>query len=75
MQLINEAKRVFDIEIEALKSVRDNLDDNFLNILNAITNCKGKVIITGMGKPGHIGRKIASTMASLGTQSFFFTSC
>lgn len=71
MQLINEAKRVFDIEIEALKSVRDNLDDNFLNILNAITNCKGKVIITGMGKPGHIGRKIASTMASLGTQSFF----
>lgn len=71
MSLLDEAKRVFDVEIEALKSVRDNLDNDFLNILNAITNCKGKVIITGMGKPGHIARKIAATMSSLGTPSFF----
>lgn len=69
--LINEAKKVFDIEIKALELVRDSIDENFLDILNAITNCKGKVIITGMGKPGHIGRKIAATMASLGTPSFF----
>lgn len=71
MNYIEEAKKVFDIEINALKKVRDNLDNNFLQILNTITKCKGKVIITGIGKPGHIGRKIAATMASLGTPSFF----
>lgn len=71
MDLIQEAKRVFDIEINALESVRDSLNSDFLSIIDAITNCKGKVIITGMGKPGHIGRKIAATMASLGTASFF----
>lgn len=71
MDLIREAKRVFDIEINALESVRDSLNSDFLEIINAITRCKGKVIITGMGKPGHIGRKIAATMASLGTSSFF----
>ncbi len=71
MNYLNEAKRVFDIEIEALKLVRDNLDENFNNILEIVTECKGKVIITGMGKPGHIARKIAATMASLGTSAFF----
>lgn len=71
MDLIQEAKRVFDIEINALESVRDSLNTDFLEITDAITNCKGKVIITGMGKPGHIARKIAATMASLGTSSFF----
>ena len=71
MDLIQEGKRVFDIEINALESVRDSLNSDFLEIINAITNCNGKVIITGMGKPGHIGRKIAATMASLGTSSFF----
>ncbi len=71
MDLIQEAKRVFDIEINALESVRDSLNSDFLEIVDAITKCKGKVIITGMGKPGHIGRKIAATMASLGTSSFF----
>ncbi|EKC80755.1 KpsF/GutQ, partial [human gut metagenome] len=40
-------------------------------IVKLICDCKGKVVITGMGKPGHIGTKIAATMASLGTPSFF----
>lgn len=71
MDFIQEAKRVFDIEINALESVRDSLNSSFLEILNAVTDCKGKVVITGMGKPGHIGRKIAATLASLGTPSFF----
>lgn len=71
MDLIQEAKKVFDIEINALESVRDSLSSDFLTIIDTITNCKGKVIITGMGKSGHIGRKIAATMASLGTSSFF----
>jgi arabinose-5-phosphate isomerase len=71
MDLIQEAKKVFDIEISALESVRDSLSSEFLAIVDAITKCQGKVIITGMGKSGHIGRKIAATMASLGTSSFF----
>ena len=71
MDLLQEAKRIFDIEINSLNSVRDALNSDFLKIIDAIVNCKGKVIITGMGKPGHIGRKIAATMSSLGTPSFF----
>lgn len=70
MDLIEEGKRVFDIEIEALKRTRDAIDDTFLEILNLITNCKGKVIITGMGKPGHVAKKLAATFSSLGTSSF-----
>lgn len=71
MDKIEEAKRVFDIEIEALKSTRDLLGDVFISILDEITKCQGKVIITGMGKPGHIGRKLAATFSSLGTSSFY----
>ena len=71
MDKLKEAKKVFDVEIEALKKTRDALDENFVEILDAVTSCKGKVIITGMGKPGHIGTKIAATLASLGTPSFY----
>jgi len=71
MNYVNEAKKVFDIEIKALEITRDNLDENFNTILDIITECKGKVIIIGVGKSGHVGRKIAATMASLGTPSFF----
>ena len=71
MDKLHEGKRVFDIEIEALKRTRDALDETFVRILDMVTECKGKVIITGMGKPGHIGTKIAATFASLGTQSFY----
>lgn len=65
-----EAKKVFDKEITALEKTRDALDDTFLQILDLIINCKGKVIITGMGKPGHIAAKLAATFSSLGTPSF-----
>lgn len=71
MDKLAEAKKVFDIEIEALKKTRDALDEAFVEILDSVTSCKGKVIITGMGKPGHIGTKIAATLASLGTPSFY----
>lgn len=70
-ELLLEAKKVFDTEIKALELVRDQLDESFTDILKAVTECKGKVIITGIGKSGHIARKIAATMASLGTPSFF----
>lgn len=70
MDKLAEGKRVFDIEIEALKKTRDALDGTFVTILDLITNCTGKVIITGMGKPGHIATKLAATFASLGTSAF-----
>lgn len=71
MDIIQEAKRVFNIEIEALEKTRDSLDNNFVDILNAIVNCNGKLVITGIGKPGHIAKKLAATFSSLGTPSFF----
>lgn len=70
MDRLAEGKRVFDIEIAALEKTRDSLGDTYLQILDLITNCEGKVIFTGMGKPGHIAAKLAATFASLGTPSF-----
>ncbi len=70
MDRLAEGKRVFDIEIEALKRTRDVLDDTYLRILDLCTSCSGKVIVTGMGKPGHIAAKLAATFASLGTPAF-----
>ena len=67
---LSEARKVFDVEIAALKKTRDALDCTYLQILDLITNCDGKVIITGMGKPGHIAAKLAATFASLGTPAF-----
>lgn len=70
MDRLLEAKKVFDTEITAMEKTRDALDDTFLQILDLVVNCKGKVIITGMGKPGHIAAKLAATFSSLGTPSF-----
>lgn len=69
--IISEAINVFEIEANALSLVKGALDDNFVKIVKLVSNCSGKVIITGMGKPGHIASKIAATMASLGTSSFY----
>lgn len=71
IDILEEGKKLFDTEIEAMYAVKNALDARFVDIVNLICNCKGKVVITGMGKPGHIGTKIAATMASLGTPSFF----
>lgn len=70
MDKLAEGRRVFDIEIDVLKKTRDALDETFIKILDLVTSCKGKVIITGMGKSGHIAAKLAATFASLGTPSF-----
>lgn len=69
--IIEEAKNVFDKEIKALTLTREAIGHDFETILKLILECEGKVVITGMGKPGHIGSKIAATFASLGTPSFF----
>lgn len=69
--VITEARAVFDKEIEALTRTRDALGEDFSNMVDLVLNCRGKVVLTGMGKPGHIGTKIAATLASLGTPAFF----
>ena len=64
MDILKEGKRVFDIEIEALEKIRDSLDEKFVSILGSVTECEGKVILTGMGKPGHIASVISSFFKS-----------
>lgn len=71
IDIINEAKNVFDIEIKALEKVKNEIDDRFVKIVNAILDCKGKLIFVGIGKPGHIATKLSATFASLGTPSFY----
>jgi arabinose-5-phosphate isomerase len=71
MDYIQEARRVFDIEIEALEKTRDALGGDFENLVQIVLDCRGKIVLTGIGKPGHIGTKIAATLASLGTPAFF----
>ncbi len=69
--IIDEAKNVFKEEIKVLKLVKESIDDKFVDIINEIKNAKGKVIVTGIGKSGHIAAKISATLSSLGTSSFF----
>lgn len=71
MDRTEEAKKVFVKEIEALKCTREILNDTFAGFIQAIIECRGKVILCGMGKSGHIAKKISATMASLGTSSFY----
>lgn len=68
---VKEAGNVFDTEIEALRKTKESLDDTFVKIVKAILSCQGKVILCGMGKSGHIAKKISATMSSLGTSSFY----
>lgn len=65
------AKQTIEREIEALKVMENDLDETLSKVLDVLQNTKGRVIVTGMGKSGHIGCKIAATMASTGTPSFF----
>lgn len=71
MTHIDNAKEVFEIEIEGLKEVKSKLDQNFSRAVDNIMLGQGRVVITGMGKSGLIGSKIAATMASTGTPTFF----
>lgn len=65
------ARQTIDREIEALKTMENNLDETLGQALDVLQHTKGRVIVTGMGKSGHIGSKIAATMASTGTPAFF----
>jgi arabinose-5-phosphate isomerase len=65
------ARQVLRIEGEAVLALGARIDGSFLEALALILNCRGRVIVSGIGKSGHIGRKIASTLASTGTPAFF----
>ncbi len=71
MDIIKEAKKVLEIEYKAIKELIDRIGDDFVKAIELLDQCKGRVIITGMGKSGIIGKKIAATLASTGTPSFF----
>ena len=65
------ARQVLRIEGDAVLALIDRIDDAFLEALSLILNCRGRVIVSGIGKSGHIARKIASTLASTGTPAYF----
>ncbi|EAJ0339916.1 KpsF/GutQ family sugar-phosphate isomerase [Campylobacter lari] len=68
---IKIAKEVFEIESKTILDLCDNLDENFSKTIDLILSIKGRCVVSGMGKSGHIGAKIAATLASTGTPSFF----
>ena len=71
LELINSAKEVFDIEANSVLKLKERLGDDFVRAIDIIYSSKGKVVVTGMGKSGLVGRKIASTLCSTGTPAVF----
>lgn len=67
----NPALQAIRIERDAISALENRIDDHFIRACEIIMACKGRVVVTGMGKSGHIGHKIAATLASTGTPSFF----
>ncbi|OYV47108.1 MAG: D-arabinose 5-phosphate isomerase, partial [Halothiobacillus sp. 20-53-49] len=65
--LLSMAKQVIEIEAQACQALSSRLDGTFITACELILRCDGRVIVTGMGKSGHIGGKIAATLASTGT--------
>lgn len=69
--IIEIAKKVIDIELETIINLKESLNSSFVKAIEILGNCKGKVILIGIGKSGHIARKISSTLSSTGTPSIF----
>ena len=69
--MIERAKKVLKIEAEAIETLIDRIDERFEQAVKMILNCEGRVVVTGMGKSGLIGKKIAATLASTGTPALF----
>lgn len=68
---LDRAREVIDIEAEGLRTLRAALDESYLRALDLLEQCAGRVVVIGMGKAGHVGAKIAATLASTGTPAFF----
>jgi len=69
--IIESAREVFDIEAKSILRLKDNIGEEFDKAIEILYDCKGRVIVTGMGKSGLIGKKIAATMSSTGTPAYF----
>lgn len=69
--ILASAHRTFATEISALEALSLRLDESFVRTVNTVLNCEGRVVVTGIGKSGHIAKKIAATLASTGTPAFF----
>ena len=69
--LISSALRTIEIEKNAIAELAAKIDDSFIAACNLILACSGRVVVTGMGKSGHIGKKIAATLASTGTPAMY----
>ena len=70
-EIAESAKRTIEIELAAVRALPERLDEGFVGCCEAVLGCKGRVVVTGMGKSGHIGRKIAATLASTGTPAMY----
>ncbi|HTF85609.1 MAG TPA: KpsF/GutQ family sugar-phosphate isomerase [Cellvibrio sp.] len=68
---ISSGLRTIDIETGAVSALRERLDQEFIKACEMILNCRGRTVVTGIGKSGHIARKIAATLASTGSPAFF----
>jgi len=68
---LESARRTLDIEARAVQAVAARLDDNFAHAVELVLACNGRAVVSGIGKSGHVARKIASTLASTGTPAFF----
>ena len=66
-----KAKETLMLEAAAVKKLTENVDEEFCRAVECVLDCTARVVVTGMGKSGHVGRKIAATLASTGTPSFF----
>jgi arabinose-5-phosphate isomerase len=71
LQLLDRGRKVLETELNALAAVQARLDDSFVEACRLLHACTGRVVVSGMGKSGHIGNKIAATLASTGTPAFF----
>ena len=71
MDLLSEIKKVIEVEAASIKALSEQIGPSFTEALALIKECKGKVIVSGVGKSGHIGKKMAASLASTGTPAFF----
>ena len=70
-RVLRMARQTLRIEAEALMQLQDQQGESFVRVVHAILNGRGRVVVMGMGKSGHVGRKIAATLASTGTPAMF----
>ena len=70
-KFINSAKKTIEIQADSIASLSNQIDKSFAEIAKKVSLIKGKLIVMGVGKSGHVGQKVSATLASTGTPSFF----